>query len=592
MKQADAVNWRRNVSAFLKLAILFWCSANSAFSPLAAQEAEAVAGDQYIFSAEDGHVGCRALSAQQAETFLGVALYGRADFSGATAPPPHSHFATASFEVTMTGFSSEAAAAFQLAVGIWADRLVSPVPIRVDAAFASLTGGVLGAAGPTWFLRDFGGAPHPDTWYASALADKLAGVDLRPGDSDVSITFNSNYSNWYFGTDAQPPGNAVDFVTVALHELAHGLGFTDSFHVDGSNMGSWGLNTGYPIVYDRFTETGAGIPLLDTSAFPNPSLPLGAALQGDDVFFNGDAASGIRLFAPYPFQGGSSIAHLDEATFPRGNPDSLMTPSISLGEAMHSVGNVALGIFDDMGWTVNQLSDGCHFLCDVGIGTTDPQRQLHMKGSNAVFRMDRDTDTAAFMIVRTNAAGDPLKTFVVGTNASGANQGEFIVNDLGQAVGGPGVRRMTITNNGETHFTGTVRAPSFLQTSSLRFKEKVESLPNALDVVSQLRGVSFVWRETGRPSVGLIAEEVAEVLPEVVEREAESGEAAGVNYSALVAVLVEAVKTQRERMETQQSELDSLRAELAGLKSELRALRAESSGFASRTSGDRTADGR
>jgi hypothetical protein len=197
---------------------------------------------------------------------------------------------------------------------------------------------------------------------------------------------------------------------------------------------------------------------------------------------------------------------------------------------------------------------------NVGIGVTSPQRQLHLKGNNAVFRMDRDSDTAAFMIVRTNNAGSPLKTFVVGTNAAGANNGEFVVNDLGTAVGGPGTRRMTITNAGETHFTGTVRAPSVVQTSSRRFKADVETLRNASDVVDRLRGVTFVWKETGKPSVGLIAEEVAEVIPEVVDREENGLEAAGVNYAALVAVLVEAVKTQR-------SEIRFLRNELAVLRS-------------------------
>jgi hypothetical protein len=211
---------------------------------------------------------------------------------------------------------------------------------------------------------------------------------------------------------------------------------------------------------------------------------------------------------------------------------------------------------------------------NVGIGTPAPERQLHLKGNNAVFRMDRDTDTAAFMIVRTNAAGSPLKTFVVGTNAAGADNGEFVVNDLGAAVGGPGTRRMTITNEGEIHFTGIVLAPSFVQTSSLRFKTEVATLRNALETVDRLRGVSFVWRDTGKPSVGLIAEEVAEVLPEVVEWEENGLEAAGINYSALAAVLVEAVKAQRERTEAQQAELKSLRTELADLKSELGRLRA------------------
>jgi hypothetical protein len=161
----------------------------------------------------------------------------------------------------------------------------------------------------------------------------------------------------------------------------------------------------------------------------------------------------------------------------------------------------------------------------------------------------------------------------VGTNAAGANNGEFVVNDLGAAVGGPGVRRMTITNAGETHFTGTVRAPEFLLSSSLRFKTEVATLSNALETVDRLRGVSFVWKDTGKPSVGLIAEEVAEVIPEVVGWEENGLEAAGVNYSALVAVLVEAVKAQREKMETQEARIESQREEIAGQRADLAVLR-------------------
>jgi hypothetical protein len=62
--------------------------------------------------------------------------------------------------------------------------------------------------------------------------------------------------------------------------------------------------------------------------------------------------------------------------------------------------------------------------------------------------MDRSADTAAFILVRTTTAGTALKTFVVGANAAGPNNGQFIINDLGTAVGGDGVRRLTIGNTG------------------------------------------------------------------------------------------------------------------------------------------------
>jgi len=187
---------------------------------------------------------------------------------------------------------------------------------------------------------------------------------------------------------------------------------------------------------------------------------------------------------------------------------------------------------------------------NVGIGTSAPVRQLHVVGEQAVFRMDRPTDTAAFMLVRTDESGDPLKTFVVGANASGSNSGSFVINDLGTSVSGAGTRRMTIDNNGIATFTNSVYALSFVPTSSLVYKTNVKTYENALETVKKLRGVSFNWKESGKPSVGLIAEEVEQVIPAVVAYDGK--DTVGVNYDSLVGVLVEAIKEQ-------QAELDALK---------------------------------
>ena len=190
---------------------------------------------------------------------------------------------------------------------------------------------------------------------------------------------------------------------------------------------------------------------------------------------------------------------------------------------------------------------------NVGIGTSAPVRQLHVVGDQAVFRMDRPTDTAAFMLVRTDESGDPLKTFVVGANASGSNSGSFVINDLGTAVSGAGTRRMTIDNNGIATFTNSVYALSFVPTSSLVYKTNVKTYENALETVKKLRGVSFNWKESGKSSVGLIAEEVDKVIPEVVAHS--DKDATGVNYDSLVGVLVEAIKEQDMKHQAEMREL-------------------------------------
>jgi len=186
---------------------------------------------------------------------------------------------------------------------------------------------------------------------------------------------------------------------------------------------------------------------------------------------------------------------------------------------------------------------------NLGVGTKTPVRQLHVVGDQAVIRMDRPVNTAAFMLVRTDLSGNPMKTFVVGTNASASDTGEFVINDLGTAVLGPGSRRMTIATDGSVNFPGAVTALSFTPVSSIVHKTNVKTYENALETVKKLRGVSFNWKDSGKASVGLIAEEVDKVIPEVVAHNEK--DATGVNYDSLVGVLVEAVKEQQGLIQAQ-----------------------------------------
>jgi hypothetical protein len=155
--------------------------------------------------------------------------------------------------------------------------------------------------------------------------------------------------------------------------------------------------------------------------------------------------------------------------------------------------------------------------------------------------------------VRTDISGNPLKVFVVGVNASGTGTGEFIINDNGTALSGALNRRMTIANDGAVTFTGNVTANAHYSSSSLTLKDNVRTYENALDTVNRLRGVSFDWKDSGKPSVGLIAEEVEKVVPEVVAYK--DGAATGVNYASLVGVLVEAVKEQQQIAKEQQGRI-------------------------------------
>lgn len=198
----------------------------------------------------------------------------------------------------------------------------------------------------------------------------------------------------------------------------------------------------------------------------------------------------------------------------------------------------------------------------TGIGTSTPARQLHIRGDNAVVRLDRSTDATTFMMVRTDESGTPLKTFSVGTRASGSNNGEFVIQDFGTAVSGASDRRMTIDNDGDVYFgldtfnpQATVHAGSFVTSSSARIKENIETIPNAAEILRQLRGVNYNLKSNGKNTFGLIAEEIQEVLPEIVSADPNSGNAKGVEYTALIPILIEAYKEQQVEIERLKSKL-------------------------------------
>ncbi|MFZ6009678.1 MAG: hypothetical protein ACOYXT_04960, partial [Bacteroidota bacterium] len=160
------------------------------------------------------------------------------------------------FEVEYIGFSPAAQTAFQEAVDIWESLITSPVKIRVRAEWQPLGTGVLGSAIWGSVFRNFQGAQRANTWYPVALAEKIAGKDLNAStDPDIFANFNSEF-NWYLGTDGSPSSGQYDFVTVVMHELGHGLGFVDSYSVQG-DLGVVGIqDTGFPIIYDQQLENG------------------------------------------------------------------------------------------------------------------------------------------------------------------------------------------------------------------------------------------------------------------------------------------------------------------------------------------------
>ncbi len=279
-------------------------------------------------------------------------------------PPPASFYqyqtlnveniTTTDIQITYIGsWSNGAKNAFEYAASIWESQIDSTIPIQIEAEMSSLPSGFLGVAFWASLVRDFTDAPVPNTWYTVSLANALREIDSNGTDPEIFASFSTDAA-WYYGTDGNTPTNKYDFVSVALHEIGHGLGFSDSMNINGG-IGSWGYTDSsgtFPIIYDRFIDTGNSTLLI--SGFSNNSAALAGQLTSNNLYFDGpfaNSANGGRtkVYAPTPWEGGSSIAHLDLATY-LNTPNSLMTPKIGLGEARHDPGAVTLGILRDIGW--------------------------------------------------------------------------------------------------------------------------------------------------------------------------------------------------------------------------------------------------
>lgn len=275
----------------------------------------------------------------------------------------------ATFDITYAGFTTEAETAFAYAADIWSAYLISDVPIKVNAKMVFLLPGQLGITFPNG-EKNFSGAPYPDVWYASCLANALAGVELNPGEADIDV-FLSSSINWYFGTDGNPGPTEYDFVSTVLHELCHGLGFLSLANVDDTS-GSFGL-----IFAESFSPlvTSFTWPELDTlpGAFDmwllngadeqlylmeNPSAALLSQFTSNNIFLesplvlteHGEAG---RIYAPSTFTLGSSLSHWNEGTYPVGNPNEFMTPFAADGHASHVPGPLTLAVLDEIGWNLN-----------------------------------------------------------------------------------------------------------------------------------------------------------------------------------------------------------------------------------------------
>jgi hypothetical protein len=265
-------------------------------------------------------------------------------------------------------FPSVARSAYERAVDIWERHIDSDIEIRIAAGgIEDPEDGVLGGTIPTqfWILEDEEG---PQVIAGDALADVLLGQDVAPDSTDMLTDFNFERNDWHFGEGPAPEGT-IDFTTVALHEIAHGLHYLSLCRkTPGGGQCRFGGGGG-AVVPDAFSQqllerrlNGELRSLTDEDAYSS-SQSLGQALTSDRLVFAGTKAEeGARrstgpvppkIYAPFSFQEGSSLSHVDEDTYPFEGTNALMTPFVAPAETNRQPGPIVCGQLSDIGWPLS-----------------------------------------------------------------------------------------------------------------------------------------------------------------------------------------------------------------------------------------------
>jgi hypothetical protein len=93
--------------------------------------------------------------------------------------------------------------------------------------------------------------------------------------------------------------------------------------------------------------------------------------------------------------------------------------------------------------------------------------------------------------------------------------------------------------------SGTITCTDINSTSDIKLKENIHQIKDPLDKVMQINGVGFRWKDTKEDALGVIAQDIEEVLPELVKS---NDHTKTVNYNGFIGVLIEAVKEQQRQI--------------------------------------------
>jgi hypothetical protein len=263
-------------------------------------------------------------------------------------------------------------------------------------------------------------------------------------------------------------------------------------------------------------------------------------------------------------------------------PDQLPTGEVALNTfdgKFYASKNVGIGttVFAVNPWTVGTGTNTYNTFFtngNVGIGTTNPTSKLYVQGDGrftgvvtAISFVGNGSNLSGIVtqiVAGSNITIDPVGgTGSVTINSSGGSGGtssQWTTVAAGiHTSSNVGIKTENPTSVlhviGNTTIVGVLTSTDYNTTSDKNLKTNIFTISNPLEKISKLNGVTFNWIETNKSSVGVIAQEVEKVFPELVGGDTTKT----VNYNGLIGLLIESIKEQQAQINSLKIEIDYLK---------------------------------
>ena len=436
-------------------------------------------------------------------------------------------------DITATSFSGDGSALTGISGGSSSSQFVTTA-----AGIHTLSNLGIGTTNPTSRLHVSGDVIVSGVVTATSFSGD--GSNLSNIISGVGI--NSN------GISVGTGINTLNFVGVGNTFTINGNTVDISIAIDDVGIGSTGsINTSGIITATSFFGDGSG--LTGISPVPAKTSDTFTATDGQTVFNYSYAPGFIDVFL--------NGIRLNEIEFTASNGTSitLITPA-SVNDVLdvveYTMGTGPQGP-EGAGGPLNNVtvstSSSTHYpLFTLGAGSTLP----FITTTSNFFEFNPSSGTLTASAFVGNGSGLTGAGSTVADDTS-TNQNFFPIftSITSGTITASKVSSTKLTFN---PFSGNLSATDFNSTSDINLKENIRPIEDPIEKIIQLNGVSFDWKDTHNSSIGVIAQEVEKVFPELVKTEDKKS----VNYNGLIGVLIEGMKEQQKQINILMNKIKTL----------------------------------